>query len=180
MISLWNYNSIRHHWNTKHIVDETEEAKFLRDLNPRPSASKCFAWAANTLVEIVSIKVATTLVDLLFIELVLHLSHAKKVYGQPMHLSHELIFWWQITRKRVNFSFQAFGLDLISKFLFGDSQPKNVLFLAQLGWGGEGETLFLMSSIGTDVLQTISLTKSMLQRRRRKRKMDRELKRKKL
>ena len=37
------------------------------------------------------LKVATTLVDLLFIQLMSHPSHAKQMCSQPMHLTHELI-----------------------------------------------------------------------------------------
>ena len=37
------------------------------------------------------LKVATTLVDLLVIELMLHLSNEKQMYGQPLQLSIELI-----------------------------------------------------------------------------------------
>ena len=36
-------------------------------------------------------KIATTLVDLLFIELRSHLSHVKQMFSQPIHLTHELI-----------------------------------------------------------------------------------------
>ena len=44
-------------------------------------------------------KVATILVDLLTIELKLHLSHVKLMLSQPMHLAHELILSIQITRR---------------------------------------------------------------------------------
>ena len=50
------------------------------------------------------LKVATTLVDLLFVELVLHLSHVKKMYSQPINLTHELILHIQIKRERVHFN----------------------------------------------------------------------------
>ena len=40
----------------------------------------------------------------LFIELMPHLSHVKQIYSQPMHLTHELIQWIQITRGRAHFN----------------------------------------------------------------------------
>ena len=46
--------------------------------------------------------VATTLVDLLFIELMSHLSHVKQMYSQSIHLTHELILCIQITRGRIH------------------------------------------------------------------------------
>ena len=49
------------------------------------------------------LKVATTLVDLLFIELMLHLSHVKQI-SQSIHLTHELIMCIQITRGKVHFN----------------------------------------------------------------------------
>ena len=49
-------------------------------------------------------KAATTLVDLLFIELMSHLSHVMQMYSQPIHLTHELTLCIQITRERVNFN----------------------------------------------------------------------------
>ena len=45
-------------------------------------------------------KVAIALVDLLFIELMSHLSHVKQIYSQPIHLAHELMFCVQ----RVDFN----------------------------------------------------------------------------
>ena len=47
---------------------------------------------------------ATTLVDLLFIELMLHLSHVKQMYSQTIHLTHELKSCIQIIRRRVDFN----------------------------------------------------------------------------
>ena len=47
--------------------------------------------------------VATTLVDLLFIELMPHLSRVKQMYSQPMLFTDELILCIQITRERVHF-----------------------------------------------------------------------------
>ena len=43
------------------------------------------------LITLIFLKVATTLVDLLFIEHMLHLSHVKQMHSQPIHLAHELI-----------------------------------------------------------------------------------------
>ena len=40
---------------------------------------------------------------LLYIEIMLHLSHVKKMYAQPIHFTYELILWIQITRGKVNF-----------------------------------------------------------------------------
>ena len=48
--------------------------------------------------------VATTLVDLLFIELMSHLSQVKQMYGQPINFTHELLLCIQITRGKVDFS----------------------------------------------------------------------------
>ena len=42
------------------------------------------------------------LVDLLFIELMSHLSHVKQMNSQSIHLKHELILCLQITRGRVH------------------------------------------------------------------------------
>ena len=50
------------------------------------------------------LEVAPTLVDLLFTELMSHLSHVKQMYCQPKHLAHELILCTQITRGRVHFT----------------------------------------------------------------------------
>ena len=44
-----------------------------------------------TFSSILFLKVATTLVDLLFIELMSHLTHVKQMYSQAIHLTHELI-----------------------------------------------------------------------------------------
>ena len=49
------------------------------------------------------LKVATIQVNLLFTELRLHLSRVKRMYSQPMHLTHELILCIQITKGRVDF-----------------------------------------------------------------------------
>ena len=49
-------------------------------------------------------KVATTLVDLLFVQLLFHLSHVKQMNSQLTHLTHELMLCVQITRGRVHFS----------------------------------------------------------------------------
>ena len=48
-------------------------------------------------------KFATTLVDLLFIELIFHLSLIKQMYNQTAHLSQEQIIWVQIVIRRVDF-----------------------------------------------------------------------------
>ena len=55
----------------------------------------------NEITRVVSFfwKVATILVDLLTIELKLHLSHVKLMLSQPMYLAHELILSIQITRR---------------------------------------------------------------------------------
>ena len=50
------------------------------------------------------LKVATTLVDLLYIELMPHLSNVKQMYSRPIHLTHELILCIPITRGRANFT----------------------------------------------------------------------------
>ena len=50
------------------------------------------------------LKVATTLVDLLCIELMLHLSHVKQMYSQPVQLSNELRLLKQLKKGRVDFS----------------------------------------------------------------------------
>ena len=49
------------------------------------------------------LKVATTLVDILLIELKLHPSHVKQMYSQPVHLTRELILRKQFKRGRVDF-----------------------------------------------------------------------------
>ena len=49
---------------------------------------------------LVFLKVVTTLVDLLFIELMSYLSHVKQMYSQPIHLTQELKLCKQITRGR--------------------------------------------------------------------------------
>ena len=46
--------------------------------------------------------VVATLMALLFIELMLHLLHAKQMYSQPIHLTHELILCVQIIIRRVD------------------------------------------------------------------------------
>ena len=48
------------------------------------------------------LKVASTLVDLLFVEIMSHLSHVKQIYNQPIHLTHEFILCIQIRRRRVD------------------------------------------------------------------------------
>ena len=47
--------------------------------------------------------VATTLVDLLLIELMSHLSHVQQMYSQPKHQTHELILCIQIVDTLVVF-----------------------------------------------------------------------------
>ena len=51
--------------------------------------------------------VAATLVDLLLIELMSHLSHVKQMYIKSIHLTHELILCIQITRRRVDFKWDS-------------------------------------------------------------------------
>ena len=54
---------------------------------------------------LLSLMVATTLVDLLLIELMSHISyHVKQMHSQPINLTHELILWTQITIGKVDFS----------------------------------------------------------------------------
>ena len=48
------------------------------------------------------LKVATSMVGFLFIELMPQLSNVKQMYSQPMHLTHELILCIQITKGRVD------------------------------------------------------------------------------
>ena len=48
------------------------------------------------------LKVATTLINLLLIEHMSHLSFVKQIYNQPIHLTHELILCTQISRKKVD------------------------------------------------------------------------------
>ena len=76
-----------------HVLEFAEGAKFLCRVY---NVSK---WPKNTFAYIF-LKVATTLVDLLFIELTSHFSLVKQMYSQPIHLTHELILWMQITRGR--------------------------------------------------------------------------------
>ena len=52
----------------------------------------------------VFLKVATTLVELLCIELMLHLSPVKQMDSQPINITHELMLCIQITRDRVDFN----------------------------------------------------------------------------
>ena len=47
----------------------------------------------NFLKLIFFFKFVTTLVDPLFIEPMLHLSHEKQIYSQTIHLTHELILY---------------------------------------------------------------------------------------
>ena len=54
--------------------------------------------------KLVFLKVPTTLVDLLIIERMLHLSHVKQMYSQPIHLSLELILCTQLTGGKVDFN----------------------------------------------------------------------------
>ena len=49
-------------------------------------------------------KVAATRVNLLFIELMLHLSRAKQMYSRPIHLTHKFNMCLQITRGRFDFN----------------------------------------------------------------------------
>ena len=49
------------------------------------------------------LRFATTLMDLLRIELMLNLSHVKQMYSQAIHLTNELKLCLQITRGRVDF-----------------------------------------------------------------------------
>ena len=49
------------------------------------------------------LQVATTLVDILFIELMSHPSYVKQMYSPPMHLTHELIMCIQIPIGRGHF-----------------------------------------------------------------------------
>ena len=51
-------------------------------------------------IKILLNKVATTLVGVLFIELILNLSHVKQMIFQTIHVTHELILCILITRKR--------------------------------------------------------------------------------
>ena len=50
------------------------------------------------------LKVATTPMDISFFEPMAHLSHVKQMCSQPMHLTHELILYVQITLGRVDFN----------------------------------------------------------------------------
>ena len=45
---------------------------------------------------------ATTLMDLLFIEHMLHLSHVKQMYSQTIHLTHEFVSFIAITKRMVD------------------------------------------------------------------------------
>ena len=63
-----------------------------------------FAAMQNNYYYLSFLMVATTPVDLLFVELMLHLSHAKQMYSQPMHLSHELMLCLQTSRRRADFN----------------------------------------------------------------------------
>ena len=49
------------------------------------------------------------MVDLLFFELMSHLSHVKQMNSQPVHLTHELILCIQITRGRIKFNGDSTG-----------------------------------------------------------------------
>ena len=62
----------------------------------------------------------SSLVELLFIELMSHLSHV--MYTQPIHLTHELLFCIQITRGRVLVGIKFWACDLQTKIFF-DLQP---------------------------------------------------------
>ena len=63
------------------------------------------------------LEVAITLVDLLFIEHMLHLAHVKQMYCQPINLTYELIFCKQITRRRVDF-IGDFALKILAYTMF--------------------------------------------------------------
>ena len=63
------------------------------------------------------LEVAITLVDLLFIENMLHLAHVKQMYCQPINLTYELIFCKQITRRRVDF-IGDFALKILAYTMF--------------------------------------------------------------
>ena len=60
------------------------------------------SWAIATSDNYFFSKVATTLDVRLTIELMLHLYHVKQISKQPIHLTHELIFFIQIAWERVN------------------------------------------------------------------------------
>ena len=49
------------------------------------------------------------MVDLLFFELMSHLSHVKQMNSQPVHLTHELILCKLITRGRIEFNGDSTG-----------------------------------------------------------------------
>ena len=63
-----------------------------------------FKLSRTALLQRSFLKVAITLVDLLFIELMSHLSHVKQMYTQRIHLTRELILFIQIARGRVDFN----------------------------------------------------------------------------
>ena len=67
---------------------------------------------------LVFLKVVTTLVDLLFIELMSYLSHAKRIYCQPIHLTHELKLCIQITRGRVHFNGESVLVSFSTHWFF--------------------------------------------------------------
>ena len=73
-----------------------------------PASVDRFCWLAENeipwMLTLIFKKAATTWVDLLFIELLSHLSHVKQMYIQPIHLTHELILFIQITRGRLHFN----------------------------------------------------------------------------
>ena len=56
----------------------------------------------NNLGALLEVDLATSLLDLLLIELMLHLSHEKQMYSQTMHLTHELKLCIQMIRRRVS------------------------------------------------------------------------------
>ena len=61
--------------------------------------------------------------DLLFIELILHLSHVKQMYSQPLHLAHELILCIEITQGQVDFNGDsAVNAILCARFLLSVQQ----------------------------------------------------------
>ena len=74
------------------------------DRSPFLTEMSSQVWIRCDWAEIFFDKIATNLADLLFIELMSHLSHGKQMYSHPIHFTHELVLCIQITRGRVDFN----------------------------------------------------------------------------
>ena len=76
------------------------------------------------------LKVATTLVDLLFIELMTNLSLVKQMYSQSKHFTHELILWIQIERGMDHFIWDSITKNWHQVLNLWSSNPDLLWFAA--------------------------------------------------